>query len=134
MCKGGAMNCGRLCVLTLVILLLSASISFSQERCAAGYGSGANKFSLATGSPAEVGILKVLREEFAKDNDASLCWIKQGSGDSLSLLKAKKADMIMVRAPAAKKKVVADGWAAKRVFIGSNEFYIVGPADDPAKI
>jgi tungstate transport system substrate-binding protein len=77
-----------------IILLLTVSISFAQEKCDAVYGSGTNKFSLATGSPGELGILKVLGEEFAKENDASLCWVKAGSGDSLSLLKAKKADMI----------------------------------------
>jgi hypothetical protein len=36
--------------------------------------------------------------------------------------------------PEAEKKAVADGWATKRVLIGSNEFYIVGPPDDPAGI
>jgi tungstate transport system substrate-binding protein len=42
--------------------------------------------------------------------------------------------MIMVHAPAAEKKAVEDGWAIKRSLIGSNEFFIVGPANDPAKI
>ena len=122
------------CLLTLVILLLSVSMSFAQEKCDAVYGGGTNKFSLATGSPGELGILKVLGEAFAKENDATLCWIKAGSGDALKYLKEKKVDMIMVHAPAAEKKAIADGWAIKRVLIGSNEFYIVGPADDPAKI
>jgi tungstate transport system substrate-binding protein len=122
------------CVLTLVIFVLSVSISFAQERCDAVYGIGTNKFSLATGSPGELGILKVLGEAFAKANDASLCWIKAGSGDSLKLLREKKVDMIMIHAPAAEKKAVRDGWGTKRMLIGSNEFYIVGPADDPAKI
>jgi tungstate transport system substrate-binding protein len=40
----------------------------------------------------------------------------------------------MVHAPAAEKKAVEEGWATKRMLIGSNEFYIVGPAEDPAGI
>ena len=40
----------------------------------------------------------------------------------------------MVHAPAAEKKAVEDGWAIKRTLIGSNEFFIVGPPEDPAKI
>jgi len=40
----------------------------------------------------------------------------------------------MVHAPAAEKQAVADGWAIKRTLIGSNEFYIVGPENDPAGI
>jgi tungstate transport system substrate-binding protein len=33
-----------------------------------------------------------------------------------------------------KKKAIEDGWAIKRSLIGSNEFYIVGPKNDPAII
>ncbi len=42
--------------------------------------------------------------------------------------------MIMVHAPAAEKKAVEEGWAVNRTLIGSNEFFIVGPASDPAGI
>ena len=64
----------------------------------------------------------------------TLQWIKAGSGKSLQLLKDKKVDLIMVHAPAAEKKAVQEGWATDRTLIGSNEFYLVGPASDPAKI
>jgi tungstate transport system substrate-binding protein len=46
----------------------------------------------------------------------------------------KKADLIMVHAPAAEKKAVQERWAINRTLIGSNEFYIVGPKNDPAQI
>ncbi len=42
--------------------------------------------------------------------------------------------MVMVHAPAAEKQAVEEGWATKRTLIGANEFYIVGPKDDPAWI
>jgi tungstate transport system substrate-binding protein len=118
----------------LLFMLLLVSISFAEQNCDAIYGNGKHKFSLATGSPGELGMLKVIAEAFAKENDAAMCWIKAGSGESLKLLKEKRADMIMVHAPAAEKKAVSDGWAANHKLIGSNEFYIAGPADDPAKI
>jgi tungstate transport system substrate-binding protein len=110
-----------------------ASLSFAEDKCNGVYGSGPNKFSLATGSPGELGILKVLGESFGKEAKATLCWIKAGSGDSLKLLREKKVDMIMVHAPSAEKKAIAEGWAVLRRLIGSNEFYIVGPSADPAK-
>lgn len=96
------------------------------------YGAGKNVFSLATGSPGELGLLKELGEAFAKKADARLDWVKAGSGESLAYLKSKQVDMIMVHAPAAEKKAVAEGWAQGRVLIGSNEFFIVGPATGPA--
>jgi tungstate transport system substrate-binding protein len=52
----------------------------------------------------------------------------------LKMLKEKKADVIMVHAPAAEKMAIAEGWATRRTLIGSNEFYIVGPQNDPARI
>jgi tungstate transport system substrate-binding protein len=111
-----------------------ASISHADRQCSEEYGSGPNKFSLATGSPGELGLLKALGESFGKEMNATLCWIKAGTGDSLKLLKEKSVDMIMVHAPEAEKKAVSDGWATKRTLMGSNEFFIVGPPDDPARI
>jgi len=119
-----------------VILIVAAALSmaYAQMACTESYGTGPNKFSLATGSPGELGLLKVLGEQFAKKNNTTLCWVKAGSGESMKLLKDKQVDMIMVHAPAAEKKAVEEGWATKRALIGSNEFYIVGPANDPAGI
>jgi tungstate transport system substrate-binding protein len=125
-------------VIALTVILygyvISLSPALAQEKCAGTYGSGMNKFTLATGSPGELGLLKVLGETFGKDADASLCWMKAGSGESMQMLKEKKVDMIMVHAPDAEKKAIADGWAVNRKLIGSNEFFIVGPAQDPAGI
>ena len=63
-----------------------------------------------------------------------MTWVTAGSGKSLELLRAKKVDLIMVHAPKGEKLAVQEGWAAKRTLIGSNEFVIVGPPKDPAKI
>ncbi len=102
--------------------------------CKAEYGKEKLKFRLATGSPGELGLLKELAGAFNEKNNSSMCWIKAGSGKSLKLLKAQKTDVVMVHAPAAEKKAMKDGWAIKRALIGSNEFYIVGPKNDPAGI
>jgi tungstate transport system substrate-binding protein len=125
-------------VLELTVFLcgwvITLSPALAQEKCTGVYGNGTNTFTLATGSPGELGLLKVLGETFGKEADAALCWIKAGSGESLQLLKEKKADMIMVHAPEAEKKAIAEGWAMNRKLIGSNEFFIVGPSKDPAGI
>ncbi len=125
---------GKLPIILVGLLVISLSLAQAEEKCDAIYGTGPNKFSLATGSPGELGLLKVLAENFSKNANSAMCWRKAGSGESLKLLKEKKVDMIMVHAPAAEKKAVEDGWAAKRILIGSNEFFIVGPPTDPAKI
>ena len=98
------------------------------------YGQGNKSFKLATGSPGELGLLQALGEAFDKKEGARLIWIKAGSGASLNLLKTQQVDMIMVHAPEAVNKAIAEGWATDRTLIGSNEFYIVGPKNDPANI
>ena len=122
----------KIAVLTLISVVTCSSI-FALE-CTQRYGTGANEIKLATGSPGELGLVKVLAEAFSEKNNVSLCWIKAGSGVSLSYLKKKEVDMIMVHAPKAEKEAVKDGWASDRSLIGSNEFYITGPSKDPALI
>jgi tungstate transport system substrate-binding protein len=120
-----------------IVLALSLTLGARPAACAEcdeTYGKGPETFSVATGSPGELGLLKALAEAFGRKNDATLCWQKAGTGEAMALLKEKKVDMIMVHAPAQEKAALQQGWAIKRVLIGSNEFYIVGPPDDPAGI
>jgi tungstate transport system substrate-binding protein len=121
-------------VLAIVFSVATAIPAVAVDKCTAVYGEGAHVFELATGSPGELGMLKSIADVFNPKFNTRLCWQKAGSGKSLQLLKAKKVDMVMVHAPAAEKQAVKEGWAIKRNLIGSNEFYIVGPKDDPAGI
>ena len=121
----------------MIVLFLIAGLSVllhAQENCTESYGNGIQRFSLATGSPGELGLLKALAEEFNREKKATLCWVKAGSGDSLKMLKEKQVDAIMVHAPVAEKQAVQQGWAIKPTLIGSNEFFLVGPPEDPAGI
>ncbi|MCE5242840.1 MAG: substrate-binding domain-containing protein [Desulfobacteraceae bacterium] len=129
------MRVGIVGLAALVSLFMFLSVCPAQENCEAVYGSGPGRFSLATGSPGELGLLKALGDAFSTRAASSLCWKKAGSGESLKLLKQKSVDMIMVHAPAGdEKKAVEEGWGTLRTLIGSNEFFIVGPPSDPAKI
>ena len=121
-------------LLSLMFILLTTSLAIAQNNCKATYGYNGEVFTLATGSPGELGLLKELATVFNEKHNTTMCWVKAGSGKSLKLLKAKKVDIIMVHAPATEKKAVKEGWAIKRSLIGSNEFYIVGPKNDPAEI
>lgn len=124
---------------SLLAVIIALTFCFTQttnaaSNCMAIYGKGKNAFTLATGSPGELGLLEKLAERFNIENDSAMCWEKAGSGKSLKLLQAKKVDLVLVHAPSAEKKAIKDGWAIKRTLIGSNEFFIVGPQNDPAGI
>jgi len=122
----------------LLALLVCAAVhplgAQAAPKISEAYGPGPAEFSLATGSPGELGLLKVLGEAFGAKERARLNWVKAGSGESLDLLKGKAVDMIMVHAPAQEKAALAEGWATNHSLIGSNEFYIVGPKKDPALV
>jgi tungstate transport system substrate-binding protein len=125
---------GALLSTLLIGIFMQASVAQTNPKVEATYGQGAMSFKLATGSPGELGLLQQLGEAFDKKEGARLVWIKAGSGASLNLLKTQQVDMIMVHAPEGVNKAIAEGWATGRTLIGSNEFYIVGPKADLAKI
>jgi len=112
----------------------AASESVASKTFQASYGTGTHIIDVATGSPGELGLLEALAAEFNKSHDTTIQWWKAGSGRSLQLLREKKVDAALVHAPDAEKTAVAEGWASNRTLLGSNEFYIVGPKDDPAGI
>jgi tungstate transport system substrate-binding protein len=115
-------------------MLASGCSAASQTKYAATYGSGSRELILATGSPGELGLLKALAEAFADKAETRVLWYKAGSGQSLELLHRKEVDVVMMHSPQAEQIAVSQGWAVRRTLVGSNEFYIVGPADDPAGV
>ncbi|NQT14972.1 MAG: substrate-binding domain-containing protein [Planctomycetes bacterium] len=121
------------CVAVLLPALLIQPLSAAEEYNAV-YGNGAKAFTVATGSPGELGLLEALAKSFNKRHDTAIRWKKAGSGASLALLREKKVDVVLIHAPEREQRAVAEGWAVNRTLIGSNEFYIVGPSDDPARI
>ena len=54
-----------LSLFAVIALMMLGTSSYAGEQPTAVYGRGANQFSLATGSPGELGLLKVLAEAFA---------------------------------------------------------------------
>ncbi len=126
----------RITLMSMLAFTGAASMAQSPEprKPDAVWGSGPNVLTLATGSPGELGLLEVLATDFAKSHDATVHWFKAGSGAAMKLLQERKVDMVLAHAPPAERKAVADGWATGRKLIGSNEFWILGPAEDPAGI
>lgn len=122
-------------VLTLALTMILPSLAQAQAGTPTEtYGTSGPELNLATGSPGELGLLKALVQAYAAKTPVRLNWYKAGSGEALALFKDRKVDLILAHAPAAEKKAVAEGWATRRHLLGSNEFFIVGPADDPSGV
>jgi tungstate transport system substrate-binding protein len=87
-----------------------------------------------TTSTQDSGLLDVLIPLFEKDSGYSVKTIAIGTGQALALAAKGDADVTLVHAPALEKKYVVDGKLLNRRLVMYNDFVIIGPKDDPAKV
>jgi tungstate transport system substrate-binding protein len=87
-----------------------------------------------TTSTDNTGLLDYLAPEFTKATGITLKWTAVGTGKALKLGQNCDVDVLMVHAPGAEKKYVAEGYGVKRRQVMYNDFVIIGPAADPAGI
>jgi tungstate transport system substrate-binding protein len=60
--------------------------------------------------------------------------ISQGTGQALDTGRRGDADVVFVHAKSQEEKFVADGFGVKRFAVMYNDFVLVGPKGDPAKV
>lgn len=87
-----------------------------------------------TTSTQDSGLLDVLVPLFEKQSGLTVKPVSVGTGQALALAARGEADVTLVHAPALEKKYVADGKLLNRRLVMYNDFIIVGPEADPAKI
>jgi len=87
-----------------------------------------------TTSTDNTGLLDYLAPKFKAATGVELKWTATGTGKALKLGENCDVDILMVHAPAAEKKFVADGFGTDRREIMYNDFVIIGPPEDPAGI
>ncbi len=87
-----------------------------------------------TTSTQDSGLLDVLVPLFEKKNGTRVKTISVGTGQALALAAKGEADVALVHAPSLEKKYVAEGKLTNRRLVMYNDFIVLGPANDPAKI
>jgi len=87
-----------------------------------------------TTSTQDSGLLDVLLPIFEKKTGYFVKTIAVGSGQAMAMGQKGEADVLLVHSPAAEKKFVAEGFGINRRLVMHNDFIIVGPSEDPAKI
>jgi tungstate transport system substrate-binding protein len=87
-----------------------------------------------TTSTQDSGLLDVLLPVFEKKTGYFVKTIAVGSGQAMAMGQKGEADVLLVHSPAAEEKFVAEGYGINRRLIMHNDFIIVGPPEDPAKI
>ena len=94
----------------------------------------ANIILATTTSTQDSGLLDVLLPAFEKKTGYKVKTIAVGTGQALAMGEKGEADVLLVHAPAAEKKVVEKGAAINRKLVMHNDFVFVGPSADAAKI
>ncbi len=87
-----------------------------------------------TTSTQDTGLLDVLIPIFEKKTGYFVKTIAVGSGQAMTMGQKGEADVLLVHSPAAEKKFMEDGFGVNRRLVMHNDFVIVGPSNDPAKI
>jgi tungstate transport system substrate-binding protein len=87
-----------------------------------------------TTSTQDTGLLDELLPIFEKATGYFVKTIAVGSGQAMAMGERGEADVLLVHSPDAEKKFMDAGNGLNRKLIMHNDFIIVGPAADPAKI
>jgi len=87
-----------------------------------------------TTSTQDSGLLDMLVPLFERQTGYSVKTIAIGTGQALALAGRGEADVVLAHAPALEKKYIADGKMLNRRLVMYNDFVIIGPAEDPARI
>jgi tungstate transport system substrate-binding protein len=97
---------------------------------------GQEKFIVvaSTTSTEQSGLFGHLLPIFEKETGIKVRVVALGTGQALDMARRGDADVAFVHDTAAEEKFVAEGFGVKRFPVMYNDFVLIGPKSDPAKI
>jgi tungstate transport system substrate-binding protein len=119
-------------VMSYFVAILLSVITW--KMAVAGESFKKNLILSTTTSTQDSGLLDVLVPLFEKQTGYSVKTISVGTGQALALAAKGDADVALVHAPSLEKQYLAEGKLFNRRLVMYNDFVIIGPKDDPAKI
>ena len=115
----------RKIMLGLIGLVALAGVTSAQERFIT---------VASTTSTEQSGLFGYLLPKFTEKTGIKVRVVALGTGQALDVGRRGDADVVFVHDKAAEEKFLSEGWATKRQDVMYNDFIIVGPKSDPAKI
>jgi len=88
----------------------------------------------STTSTEQSGLFRHLLPTFEQKSGIQVRVVALGTGQALDMGRRGDADVVFVHAKALEEKFVAEGYGVKRFEVMYNDFVLVGPKSDPAKI
>ncbi len=126
---------GRRCIALSYLSLMLAIFLGGLNPLLAENSAESRIIRLATTTSTEnSGLLGFILPQFTEQTAYHVHVIAVGTGKALRMGRDGDVDVIMVHAPSAEAKFVAEGHGVKRHSLMYNDFVIIGPARDPAAI
>jgi tungstate transport system substrate-binding protein len=88
----------------------------------------------STTSTEQSGLLRHILPEFEQRTGIKVRVVALGTGQALDVGRRGDADVVFVHARAAEEKFLAEGYGVKRFPVMYNDFVLIGPKSDPAKV
>jgi len=88
----------------------------------------------STTSTEQSGLFGAILPQFEQVTGIKVRVVALGTGQALDLARRGDADVVFVHAKAAEEKFLAEGHGVKRFPVMYNDFVLIGPKSDPAKI
>jgi tungstate transport system substrate-binding protein len=88
----------------------------------------------STTSTEQSGLFKHILPIFEKKTGIDVRVVAQGTGQALDMGRRGDADVVFVHAKPLEEKFLAEGHGVKRFEVMYNDFVLVGPKSDPAKV
>jgi tungstate transport system substrate-binding protein len=88
----------------------------------------------STTSTDNSGLLEHLIPLFRAESGVDVRVVAVGTGQAIRLARAGDADVLLVHDRASEEKFVEAGHGLERVLVMANDFVVVGPSDDPARV
>jgi tungstate transport system substrate-binding protein len=121
-------------IVTLMIATLLFALGASNVFAAKQEPKQKNVILATTTSTQDTGLLDVLIPMFEKETGYFVKTIAVGSGQAMAMGQKGEADVLLVHSPDAEKKFMDEGNGLNRRLVMHNDFIIVGPGSDSAKI
>ena len=87
-----------------------------------------------TTSTQDSGLLDIVVPMFERHTGYTVKAVSVGTGQALALAARGEADVALVHAPELEKKYVTEGKMSNRRLVMYNDFVVIGPEADPAKV
>lgn len=115
---------------------LSARIALALSLCLCAAAQAQEKFITvsSTTSTEQSGLFKYLLPIFEKKTGIQVRVVAVGTGQALDIGRRGDADVVFVHAKPLEEQFLAEGHGVKRYDVMYNDFVLVGPRSDPAKV